>query len=162
MKIPSLINLATALTIVTASGATSAACNVRPGFAGDSQKTAVRSAMHDSSAVFTAQVTAIEYVPADAQQPNGRKFQTVKLTTGAWWKGTPSDQVTLHTMIPRDADGTDYIVSHEYRYEVGKNYLIYATTTGNHLYASGCTRTRELGTASGDIAELDALKSEAN
>ncbi|MDR7048531.1 hypothetical protein J2X54_000979 [Duganella sp. 3397] len=162
MKIPSLINLATALTIVTASGAAAAACNVRPGFASANHKTVVGSAMHDSSAVFTAQVTAIEYVPADAQQANGRKFQTVKLSTGTWWKGTPSEQVTLHTMIPRDADGTDYIVSTEYQYEVGKSYLIYATTAGNRLYASGCTRTRKLGAASADIAELDALKSEAN
>ena len=162
MKIPSLINLATALAIATASGSVAASCNVRPGLASDTPQTIVGWAVRNSSAVFTGQVTAIEYIPAEDQQVKGRKMQVVKLATGTWWKGTPSEQITLHTNIPRDADGTDYIVSTEYRYEVGRSYLIYATSAGGHLYADGCTRTRELGPATSDIAELEALKAQAN
>ena len=162
MKIPSLINLATALAIATASGSVAASCNVRPGLASDTPQTIVGLAVHHSSAVFTGQVTAIEYIPAQDQQVKGRKMQVVKLATGAWWKGTPSKQITLHTNIPRDADGTDYIVSTEYRYEVGRSYLIYATSAGGHLYADGCTRTRKLAAATGDITELDALKAQVN
>ena len=89
-------------------------------------------------------------------------MQVVKLATGTWWKGTPSEQITLHTRIPRDADGTDYIVSGEFQYEVGRSYLIYATSAGGHLYANGCTRTQKLGAATGDITELDALKAGEN
>lgn len=162
MKIPSLINLVTALAIVTANGSAAASCNVRPGLSSASPQTVVGWAVRNSSAVFTGQVTAIEYIPAQDQRVKGQQVQVVKLATGAWWKGTPSEQITLHIHIPRDADGTDYIVSTEYQYEVGQHYLIYATTANGNLYADGCTRTQELGAATRDVAELDALKAGEN
>jgi hypothetical protein len=50
--------------------------------------------------------------------------------------------------------------AHEYPYQLGKTYLVYAQADGDGLSASVCTRTRPAETAAADMMLLDALKSE--
>ena len=165
MKNPSpitLITLAATLAFIAACGTATAACSVQPGAERFSVKQQVQSAMASSAAVFTGRVTAIDYLPAARDEYKDAQVQMVRVATTAWWKGVPAEVVTLHTNNYRLAKDLASREAHEFDYEAGKSYLIYASTEHGQWHASRCTRTASLADAAADIAALDALKSAAN
>lgn len=153
----SLSRLAMALVMINAYGHVAAAC-IEMTTSGESLAAVVKHAVAGSAAVFTGTVTAIEYIPATAGTERQREIQVIRMNTSAWWKGATQRDVTLYTKNYREADGTMTRESHEYRYEAGKTYLVFAQTSGKNLYADRCTRTSAIEDASGDITMLDALK----
>ena len=153
---------AAALAIAAACGTATAACNAMPGADKLEVERLVRLAWQVSAAVFSGQVTAIEYVPAGDAANKALEVQVVRVATGSWWRGMTAEEVTLHTNNYRNADGTRSREAHEFDYEVGKNYLIYAAIERGQLHASKCSRTRPLAAATADIAVLDELQSAAN
>lgn len=155
-----VFKLVLALAIGAGCGDVAAACSVRPGEQLADIKTQVASAVRGSTAVFTGEVTAIDYLRAQPEAGEDRETQVVRVAAQAWWKGDSSPTITLHTHNHRHADGALSVEAHGYRYEVGSTYLIYAQLQDDGLHASSCTRTRKINDAAGDIAMLDALKAE--
>lgn len=160
--IPSVFKLAIVFAMATGCGEAAAACIAMPGPGQSIPLTSVVNlALGGSSAVFTGKVTAIEYVPAPDEGAGDLDAQVVRVAAHSWWKGAESEEVTLHTANHRNAAGDTSTEAHEYRYEVGKSYLIYAGAFRGALYANVCTRTKAIEDAADDIAMLDALKAEA-
>jgi hypothetical protein len=126
----------------------------------DPRKAAVRHALGRSAAVFVGTVTAMEYVPVRTELFGGNEAQmlVIKLSPSAWWKGAQSQQVTLHTHTYLLPGGGNSLEAHEFQYEKGKTYLVFANTYGGALYANICTRTKLIDAAAEDIVSLDALK----
>lgn len=144
--------------MLTAYGSAVAACSVAPGSQADDIDTGVKRAFRESAAVFTGKVSAIDYVRARPAAGDGRQAQVVRVAAQSWWKGAAGPMVAIHTRNHRHVDGMVSVEAHEYRYEVGQTYLIYAQAEDDGLHADGCTRTKRVGEAAGDIAVLDALK----
>ena len=125
----------------------------------DPLKAAVKHALGRSTAVFVGTVTAMEYVPVRTELFGGEgQMLVIRLAASAWWKGAESQQVTLHTFTYLLPGGGNSMEAHEYRYEEGKTYLVFAHASGGALYANKCTRTKLIEAAADDIALLDALK----
>lgn len=159
--IPFVFKAAVGFSLATVCGLAAAACIGMPD-RGDaaSLESVVEFAVDRSTAVFNGTVTAIEYIPARDQVESGLETQVVRVAVNSWWKGDQSPQVTLHTANFRNAAGDIGFEAHEYPYEVGKSYLIYASGSDGYLFANICTRTKAIGKATGDILVLDALKAE--
>ena len=154
------IEVAVLVALATAGGAASAACNAMPGVGAAPLELLVKHAVAHSAAVFVGKVTAIQYIPSSDPAAIGIENQVVRVSTGVWWKGVQSKEVTLQTANARDAAGMTGTEAHEYPYEVGKSYLIYAYKSGDGLHADICTRTQTIGEAGGEIPVLDALKAQ--
>nr|WP_315397062.1 hypothetical protein [uncultured Duganella sp.] len=157
-----LIKIAVLAALATACGAAASACTVAPGEYAASLQSMVKNAVGRSAAVFAGKVTAIDYIPANDPAGSGRENQVVRLAASAWWKGIGSRAVTLHTANSRDAAGNTGMEAHQYPYEVGKSYLIYAYESRDGLHADICTRTKAMAEAGGEIPVLDALKAKAD
>jgi hypothetical protein len=125
----------------------------------DPVKAEVRQALTRSAAVFIGRVTAMDYVPAQGEFGSGEML-VIRMTPITWWKGEGREEVRLNTFTYRYPNGTTSSETHEYPYQLGKTYLVYAHAGRDGLYASQCTRTRPAETAAEDMAMLDALKSE--
>ena len=159
--IPFVFKAAVGFSLATVCGLAAAACIAMPG-SGEaaSLKSVVEFAVDRSKAVFNGTVTAIEYIPALDNEESGLENQVVRVAVNAWWKGDESPEVTLQTANYRDAAGAMGFEAHEYPYEVGKSYLIYASGSDGNLFANICTRTKTIGKATDEILVLDALKAE--
>ena len=156
-----IFKAAAGFSLVAACGLAAARCIAMPD-SGEaaSLKSVVEFAVDRSAAVFNGTVTAIEYIPARDHAESGLENQVVRVAVNSWWKGDESPEVTLHTASYRDAAGAMGFEAHEYPYEVGKTYLIYASGSDGYLFANVCTRTKAIGKATGEILVLDALKAE--
>jgi|GEM_PF-6928548 len=88
----------------------------------------------------------MEYVQAHTESGNG--------------KGAGGREVWLDTAIFRHSNGTIATEAHEYSYQLGRTYLVYANAAGQDLLSNVCTRTKPVEDSAEDIAMLDALKSE--
>ena len=125
----------------------------------DPAKAEVREAVARSASIFTGHVTAMEYVPAHTERGNGEML-VIRMVAHTWWKGAGSDEVRLITANYRYSDGTMSSEVHEYPFQLGQTYLVYANAGDDGLHASVCTRTKPVEKAAEDITILDALKSE--
>lgn len=125
----------------------------------DPAKAEVRTALTRSAAVFMGRVTAMDYVPAQTERGSGEML-VIRITPITWWKGEAREEVRLNTLTYRYPDGIMSSEAHEYPYQLGKTYLVYAHADGDGLSASVCTRTRLAEAAADDMMLLDALKSE--
>lgn len=153
MFIADLRSLAVAALLASACTSATAACAVPPRPA-DLQRD-VALAVASSAAIFVGEVRAVEY--ADIATEEKPAVQLVRLTAHAWWKGSGVREVVLHTSNYRHADGSFSREAHEFRYETGQRYLVYAYEYDGKLFANICTRTRRLDRAAGDIGALDAV-----
>ena len=126
------------------------------------QKVLVKDALERSTAVFVGTVTAKEYIPVHAAltgDNSGEKHVLViRLAASAWWKGEEDKQVTLYTTNYRFPEGETSIEAHEFDYEQGKTYLVFADTYEGALHANICTRTKLIEAAAEDVAFLDWVK----
>jgi len=123
----------------------------------DLAKAEVKRAVANSAAVFVGHVTAIEYVPARTEFGDGEML-VIRMTVRNWWKGVEGQDVWLNTANYRYSDGTMSSEAHDYPYQLGKTYLVYANATRDGLHASVCTRTKPVELATEDVAILDGLK----
>jgi hypothetical protein len=122
----------------------------------DPAKSEVKYAVATSEAVFIGYVTAMEYVPAHTELGHGEML-VIRMAARTWWKGDRSEVVTLNSSNHRYPDGAISWEVHDYSYEVGRTYLVYANADHDGLYASACTRTKPVDKAADDIAILDTL-----
>ncbi|MDQ0417357.1 hypothetical protein J2Z48_001530 [Croceifilum oryzae] len=90
-----------------------------------------------SSAVFVGQVVKLE---DDANQ------HIATLHVSKRWKGELDPELTVYTALSGAACG--------FEFEMGKEYLVYATKENGHLTTTICSRTKLLSEAQ---ADLDAL-----
>lgn len=157
-----LATITVALALATAANGASAMCigNAPVHDAEDPVKASVKFAVGRSTAVFVGEVIALDYVPAVDERGHPAEMLVVRMLAGPWWKGDESREVALHTLTHRYPNGTASTESHEYQYEKGRTYLVYAYASRGGLHANGCSRTRPIEEAASDIAALDALKAE--
>ncbi|MBW8896683.1 MAG: hypothetical protein JF619_00860 [Massilia sp.] len=125
----------------------------------DPAKAEVRYAVGMSAAVFIGHVVAMEYVPTQTEHGPGEML-VIRMAARTWWKGAGSEEVRLNTFSYRYSDGTTSWEAHEFPYELGKTYLVYAHGGNDGLYANVCTRTKPVEKANNDMPILDGLKSE--
>jgi hypothetical protein len=105
-----------------------------------SLKTAVSKAKAGADVVFSGKVIEIDEA-------------TVKFSVEGWWKGAPAQEI----IMPNSAGGS--IVSDcAYRFELGEEYLVYASWSGAQLNTNKCSRTTMLGNAGADVQVLEKIK----
>lgn len=126
----------------------------------DPLKATVKWARALSSAVFTGTVTAMDYVPAHDRFAGKGERLVVRMAPDRWWKGDASREVTLLTSEFRTPDGLRSMEAHDYHFELGRMYLVYAHGDGDAMATSICARTKPIDAAAADIDKLDALKDE--
>jgi hypothetical protein len=156
----SLARITLAVALVSEGGQALARCVSPPIPNGpDRLKAEVRWEVDRSTAVFTGTVTAMEYGPPHSDSFAKGEMLVIRMVTDLWWKGRKSREVTVHTDNYRLPNGRMSTEAHEYRYELGRKYLVYAyaDTDGGGLHANICTRTRTIEEAVGDIELLDVL-----
>lgn len=85
-----------------------------------------------AAAVFTGRVL-------DVQRKESSNTVTVKLAVQKYWKGKISKEVKIMTAKDSAACG--------FNFEVGKDYLVYATETEGKLSTNICSRTAPVGAA---------------
>jgi hypothetical protein len=105
-----------------------------------SLKTAVSKAKADAAVVFSGKVIEIDEA-------------TVKFSVEGLWKGAPA-----HEIIMANGAGGSIVSDCAYRFELGEEYLVYASGSGAELGTNKCSRTRPLGSASAEIEVLEKLK----
>ncbi|WP_102029070.1 hypothetical protein [Salirhabdus sp. Marseille-P4669] len=103
--------------------------------------------MKESSAVFLGKVTEIANkdrgsltFPPDIEQV------AVQFEVEKSWKGLNQKEVVVYTASNSASCG--------FEFEVGREYLVYASEGEGNLQTSYCTRTAQLEMADEDIAEL--------
>ena len=109
-----------------------------------------------SMAVFSGQVIAAEYKPVSGQAgwPEGIEVLVITFSVARWWKGSGTYEVLVYTGEGRWPDGRQRIFAHDFTFEVGEKYLVYAFGNEGRLGASTCGRTAKLGDAAEDMREL--------
>ncbi len=108
----------------------------------ESVKTQVSNAYKDSTAIFSGKVTAIE------QTADGNTY-VVKFAVKDTWKGAGGTEITVRTETQSSMCG--------YRFELGKEYLVYAYGDAGALGVGNCSRTAWM-TGNTDAKYLAKLK----
>jgi hypothetical protein len=110
-----------------------------------------------ATAVFSGKVVAQEYRPAissDKDQPPGSEILIVKVVVERYWKGDVGEEVGLYTSVIKLPGGLLQSYAEDYRFEVGKAYLIYAFGPQDQLRTDVCKRTARIELAKEDLQEL--------
>lgn len=116
---------------------------------------AVKSAIENSTMVFTGKVVGFEYrkgVPnrfIELEEKNSGKridYETkvVKFQVERWWKGEAPTEIFLVTAETKNSDGTGSFSSCDYYFKANETYLVYAFGKENELRTHSCARTRLL------------------
>ncbi|HSO74807.1 MAG TPA: hypothetical protein VLU47_08215 [Blastocatellia bacterium] len=110
-----------------------------------------------ATSVFSAKVVAEEYrlvEPATPGLPQGSEVLVVRLSVARWWKGDIGEEAEMYTMVAKLPDGSSQMYAEDYRFEIGKEYLIYAFGPPERLRTSVCTRTVRIEKAEADLRKL--------
>jgi Tissue inhibitor of metalloproteinase len=83
-----------------------------------------------ATTVFTGKVLSV-------QRKEGAPTVTVKLAVQRYWKGKVSNEIKITTASNSAACG--------FNFEVGKDYLVYATDNNGKLSTGLCSRTAAIG-----------------
>jgi hypothetical protein len=125
----------------------------------------IEDAFADTDAIFVGKVVAIEknvnslmrwvrqsYDDLTGKPPLDMSMynMTITLNVKKTWKGTISKSITVQTPDP------SVCCICGFEFEVGESYLVYAN--GSPLFTNICRRTKNLGEATSEISQLDALK----
>lgn len=105
----------------------------------------IERAVGASSTVFIGTVLRLAREEMD-DAPGVRLVATIRVQRS--YKGEPAKQVTVHS----DVDGFVY------PFEVGRQYLVYASPQRGVLSTSRCTRSAPVGWAYRDLRALEALR----
>lgn len=133
-----LIVFATMMVAASAERALGCSCAVSP----DSQKKQITKAYTGSVAVFSGKVVEIK--------PAGNEYEVVvKFAVIRRWKGKAAAEIIVRTAKDSAMCGYDF--------EVGREYLVYASGSRTDLSVSNCSRTTGLS-STGDIRQLTWLK----
>jgi len=68
--------------------------------------------------------------------------KTAVFSVDRYWKGTDDAEISIVTDVTRNSDGTASNSSDDYKFEVGKTYLVFARKFKGYLKTSGCSFTR--------------------
>jgi hypothetical protein len=82
----------------------------------------------------------------------------LKVQVDKWWKGDAPEEIYLVMEQTKNADGTSTQSSCDYSFNVGGNYLIYASKREGFYRTGACSRTQKLSQATKDLEILGAGK----
>ena len=111
-------------------------------------------ARDQADAVFAGRVIGLRLVPQAGSDPAALSFSIedleVTMLVHSLWKGDVSEEQRLFTTFTCCVCG--------FRFEIGEEYLVYATLVEGVLRTSMCTRTALLSAASEDLGILGDLR----
>ena len=117
-----------------------------------------------SSLVFSGKVAVAKWIPITEENASGSRIKaevlTLKFAVDNWWKGKTKNQVIWRTSNIRYPDlnlgmsGSNC----EFSFDLGRKYLVYASSIKGKLVASVCGGTTRIENADNDIQELLKLK----
>jgi hypothetical protein len=108
-------------------------------------------------AVFSGRVIAQEYKPLTTLtrgQVDGTKVLVVKLAVAEWWKGDLGEEVEMYTSVVKYPDGSTTFYAEDFNFELGKEYLVFASGLMEQLRTDICQGTKKIEFAEKDIKEL--------
>ncbi len=109
-----------------------------------------------ATAVFSGKVIAFErqYISDEKDVDFGGEALIVRIKVDSWWKGSnDTNEVVLRTGTAYFPNATKRM-SEDFKFIEGEGYLIYAYTYKEILMTDGCTKTKTLSKAEGDLKEL--------
>jgi len=101
--------------------------------------------LREADAVFSGEIVEMDNL-------------TLKFKVERLWKGEFKDGVSIVTGAIRSGDGFILSSMCDYKFELGKKYLVYANGSKDKLKASKCSWTGILGERERFTNELDRLK----
>jgi hypothetical protein len=119
---------------------------------------------NESLLVFSGKVAEAKWIPITEKNASGKRIKaevlTLKFTVDNWWKGKTKNQVIWRTSTIRYPDlnlgmsGSNC----EFSFDLGRKYLVYASSIKGKLVAFVCGGTTRIENAHNDIQELQKLK----
>ncbi len=125
---------------------------------------AVNEEFNKSSLVFSGKVVEAKWIPIMEEKASGNSIKaevlTLKFAVDNWWKGKTKNQVIWRTSSIRYPDlGEGTTGSNcEFGFNLGRKYLVYASSIKGKLVASVCGGTTRIENADNHIQELQKLK----
>jgi hypothetical protein len=108
-------------------------------------RTAVATSLREDDAVFSGEVIETDGL-------------TVKFKVKKTWKGEVKDKVSMATGAVKFEDGLLLSSMCDYKFELGRKYLVFANASEGKLKASKCSWTGILGERKRFTNELDRVK----
>jgi hypothetical protein len=127
-------------------------------------KKAVNEEFNKSSLVFSGKVVESKWIPITEKNYIDKKIKAevlvLKFAVNEWWKGKTKNQVIWRTSNIRFPDMNSGMGGSncEFSFDLGRNYLVYASSIKGKLTASVCGGTTRIENAESDIKELRKLK----
>jgi viroplasmin and RNaseH domain-containing protein len=117
-----------------------------------------------SSLVFSGKVVEAKWIPITEENASGSRIKaevlTLKFAVDNWWKGKNKKEVIWQTSSIRypDLNSGETGSNCEFSFDLGRKYLVYASSIKGRLVASVCGGTTQIENAENDIKELQKLK----
>lgn len=145
MKQIVIVSLALMAILLSTEGAVACSCLRPPINTEEKLRTAVATSLREANAVFSGEVIEMDSLII--------KFKVEKA-----WKGDVKDEVSIATGAVKSEDGFFLSSTCDYKFELGKKYLIFANSSKGKLKASKCSWTGILGERERFRNELERLK----
>ena len=107
-----------------------------------------------ATAVFSGKVVRRDFVVEETAPGEIGWRVVMKIAVGRVWKGDIATEVTLYTSEVHLINGLTRIYGDHFKFDEGKQYLVYAFGELDRLSTDTCTRTREMSQADDDLKEL--------
>ena len=112
--------------------------------------------LQSSTAVFSGKVIAAEYRPVKnfTENQGGMEELVVIISANRWWKGDGREDVEMYTTFTKAPNGMITFMAEDFQFQVGKDYLVYASGNPDRLQTSVCYLTREIEQAAEQLRIL--------
>jgi hypothetical protein len=131
--------------LLSTKGAVACSCLRPPINTEENLRTAVATSFREANAVFSGEVIEMDGLIV--------KFKVEKA-----WEGNVKDEVSIATGAVKSEDGFLLSSTCDYKFELGKKYLVFANGSKGKLKASKCSWTGILGERERFTNELERLK----
>ena len=117
-----------------------------------------------SSLVFSGKVVEAKWIPITEENASGSRIKaevlTLKFAVDNWWKGKTKNQIIWRTSNIRYPDSSLGMIGSncEFSFDLGRKYLVCASSINGRLVASVCGGTTRIENADKHIQELQKLK----
>jgi len=145
MKQVVIVSLTFMAILLSTNGAVACSCLRPPINTEENLKTAVATSLREDDAIFSGEVI-------------GTDGLTIKFKVEKTWKGDVKDEVSIGTGAVKSEDGFLLSSMCDYKFELGKKYLIFAKVSKGKLKTSKCSWTGILGESERFTNELDRIK----
>lgn len=145
MKQVVIVSLTLMAVLLSGKGVAACSCLRPPIDTEENLRTAVATSVGEADAVFSGEVIEMDGL-------------TVKFKVKKAWKGDVKDKVSMATGALKSEDGFLLSSMCDYKFELGRKYLVFANASEGKLKASKCSWTGVLGERKRFANELDRVE----